>query len=115
MSRLWAISAGQWDAHAVQALAQREVGAIFDRLKEHYDFIIVDSSPVLTVADALSLGQYVDGVIFSVLRDVSQLPAVRAAYQRLASVGCHMLGTVFTGARGETLEFDTPYRLTASR
>ena len=46
------------------------------RLRGQFDFIIVDSCPVLPVADALLIGQHVDGVLFSIMQDVSQLPKV---------------------------------------
>jgi capsular exopolysaccharide synthesis family protein len=97
-SRLWLVPAGQWDSHAVQALAQEGVRGLFEELKKQFDFIIVDSCPVLPVADALALGQHVDAVIYTVLRDVSRGPAVQAAQQRLAALGVRSLGAVVIGA-----------------
>ena len=99
VSRLWIVPAGQWDAHALQALAQDTVSKLFEGLRDQYDFVIIDSSPVLPVADTLSLGQHVDGVIFSILRDVSRYPTIQAAQQRLASVDICLLGTVVLGAK----------------
>jgi hypothetical protein len=49
------------------------------------------------VADSLVISQHVDAVIFSILRDVSRLPMVYAAYLRLESLGVRILGTVVTG------------------
>jgi capsular exopolysaccharide synthesis family protein len=97
LSRLWLLPAGRCDAHAVQALAQDNVGAAFDRLKEQYDFIIIDACPVLPVADALLVGQHVDAALFAVLRDVSRVPAVLAAQQKLQSLGVRTLGAVVIG------------------
>ena len=91
------LPAGQADGLAIQALARDDVGAIIKVLREHFDFIIVDTSPVLAVADTMDVGQYVDGVVLSVLRGVSRLPAVYAAQQRLAALGIHVLGAVLTG------------------
>jgi hypothetical protein len=45
----------------------------------------------------MRVGQHVDGVIFSLLRDVSRLPRVEAAYQRLARLDIRMLGAVLNG------------------
>src|SRR5262249_49023191 len=101
LSRLWLMPAGQCDPHAVQALAQDGVHTVFNHLKEQFDFIIVDSSPVLPVADALLLGQYVDGVLVSVRRDVSRVPALHAARQRLEALSIPTLGAVVIGAVGE--------------
>jgi succinoglycan biosynthesis transport protein ExoP len=102
LSRLWLMPAGQWDSHAVQALAQDNVRSLLEALKQQYDFIIVDSCPVLPVADSLSLGQHVDGVLFSVLRDVSRVPALQAAQQRLSNLGIRTLGAVVIGTKNES-------------
>jgi capsular exopolysaccharide synthesis family protein len=101
LSRLWMLPAGVWDNHATQALAQDHVQAIFEELRGQYDFIIVDSCPVLPVVDSLLIAQHTDAVLFSVLRDTSQLPKVYAAHQRLASLGVRLLGAVVTGASGD--------------
>lgn len=98
LSRLWLMPAGNWDSHAVQALAQESVRSLFEQLKGQYDFIVVDSSPVLPVADTLLLGQHVDAAILSILRDVSRTPAVYAAQKRLNSLGIRTLGAVVIGA-----------------
>ena len=97
-SRLWVLPAGNWDSHALQALAQENVRSLFEELKQQYDFIIVDSPPVLPVTDTLMLGQHVDAALFAILRDVSRTPAVYAAQQKLAPLGIRLLGAVLLGA-----------------
>src|SRR5207253_9825400 len=87
---------------AIQALAQDEVQTLFFHFKEEYEFVIIDVSPVLPVADALVIGQHTDAVLFSVLRDVSKLPLVYEAQQRLAALGIRMLGAVVSGERART-------------
>jgi capsular exopolysaccharide synthesis family protein len=101
LGRLWVMPAGHFDSHAIQALAQDSVRGLFDELKQQYDFIIIDACPVLPVADALLLGQHVDGVIFSILRDVSRTPAVFAAQQKISSLAIRILGAVMIGGRNE--------------
>jgi len=98
-SRLWLMPAGRCDSHALQALAQDEVRGVFERLKRHYDFIIIDAAPVLPVADALLIGQHADAALFTILRDVSRVPAVHAAQQRLTTLGIRMLGAVVIGEK----------------
>jgi len=107
--RLWLLPAGKFDSHAVQALAQDGVRNVFERLKEEYDFIVIDTSPVLPVADALLVAQHADAALFAVLRDVSRIPAVQAAHQRLASLGVRMLGAVVIGEEPQTYGVPVPY------
>jgi capsular exopolysaccharide synthesis family protein len=95
--RLHMISAGLWDQSAVQALAQNELGVLLGKLKEDYDFIVIDSAPVLPVVDSLLIGRHVDGVLFSLMRGISQLAAVESAHHRLTSLNIPLLGAVVNG------------------
>jgi capsular exopolysaccharide synthesis family protein len=109
VSRLWLLPAGKFDSHAVQALAQDGVRNVFERLKEEYDFLVLDTSPVLPVADALLVAQHADAALFAVLRGVSRIPAVGAAHQRLAALGVRVLGAVMLGERPQTYGVPVPY------
>jgi polysaccharide biosynthesis transport protein len=80
-------------------LARDGLDDIFDKLKTDYDFIVVDSHPVLAATDSLVIGQYADAVLLSLLRDVSQTPRVYAACQRLNTLGIRILGAVVHGMK----------------
>jgi capsular exopolysaccharide synthesis family protein len=108
-SGLSLIPAGHCDELALQALAQDSFQKICEPLRAEFDFIVVDSAPVLPVADSLLVGQYVDGVIFSILYDVSRFPKVYAAHQRLEMLGIRMLGAVVSGAKVDDYGPDYQY------
>ena len=65
--------AGRWDRQAMAALANGAAGPLFKQLRERYDFVIVDSCPVLPVADTRFVSQHADAVVLSVFRDVSEV------------------------------------------
>jgi polysaccharide biosynthesis transport protein len=94
------LPAGCCDRQTLRLLAQGGLGPLFDRLKERFDFVIVDSSPVLPVADTLLIAQGVDAVLFSIMQEVSSKTKVSAAIQRLESLDVHLLGAVVTGTTG---------------
>ncbi len=97
---LWLIAAGQCSNRVVAALAQgHPLETLFNRLRGQFDFIVVDSCPVLPVADALLIGQHVDGVLISVLQDISQLPKVLNASERLSQLNIPLLGAVVNGVK----------------
>jgi Mrp family chromosome partitioning ATPase len=97
----------------MQIMTREEVLAIFEKLKGEYDFIVMDSHPVLAATDALVIGQYADAVLLSLLRDVSQTHRVFAACQRLATLGIRILGAVVNGTRPDDL-LGASYPATAS-
>ncbi|HTU16658.1 MAG TPA: polysaccharide biosynthesis tyrosine autokinase [Gemmataceae bacterium] len=95
------MAAGQWDREVLHALARDGVEGIFEKLQQEFDFIVIDSHPVLPATDSLLIGQRVDAAILSVLREVSQMPRVYAASQRLTTLGIRVLGAVVNGADPE--------------
>jgi capsular exopolysaccharide synthesis family protein len=105
------ITAGQSDSQAIQSLARGRIGELLQQFSESYEFVVIDSAPVLPVADAQLIGQHVDGVVVSVMRDVSRLPAVYAACERLGLLRIRILGAVVNGMQGnayQSLYYNTP-------
>jgi polysaccharide biosynthesis transport protein len=110
------LSAGQCDRQTIRLLSQGSLAPLFVRLKEQYEFVIVDTSPILLVADGLIIAQHVDAALFSIFRDVSSKTKVSAAAERLRSLGVRILGAVVTGAHGgkygsSFYDEDSPYTL----
>jgi capsular exopolysaccharide synthesis family protein len=101
VENLFVIPAGQWDREVMQALARDGLEGVFEKLQEEFDFIILDSHPVLLATDSLLLGRQADAVILSVMREVSQMPRVYAAAQQLTSLGIRVLGAVVNGGNPE--------------
>ena len=58
---------------------------------------MIDAVPVLAFADALLLGRQSDAVLLATMRDVSQMPRVADATERLRSIGSTLLGAVVNG------------------
>jgi capsular exopolysaccharide synthesis family protein len=94
---LWLLSAGHCDMDAIHALATDQPQPIFEKLREEFDFIIVDGAPVLGLSDSISIGQHVDGAILTVLRDHSEVRKVYQSIELLKSMGIRLLGSVVNG------------------
>jgi capsular exopolysaccharide synthesis family protein len=94
------LPAGQWSDETAAALNQGQAAVLFEQFRQQFDIIVVDSSPVLPVADALLIGQQVDGVVLSVLCEVSRLNNLYAAWQRVQEHGGQPLGVVINGVSG---------------
>jgi capsular exopolysaccharide synthesis family protein len=107
---LWIIPAGQCSSATIAALAQgHPMETLFNRLRGQFDFIIVDSCPVLPVADALLIGQHVDGVVFSIMQDISQLPKVMTASEKLNQLNIPLVGAVVNGIKQDVYSYGYNY------
>ncbi len=91
------IPAGLFHPSLPQILAGNTWRELKTRLETDYDYVIVDTPPLLPVADALLLARHVDGVLLALLSDVSRLGAVAEARDRLTAVGTNILGVVVNG------------------
>lgn len=76
------------------------------RLAENYDYVLMDTPPVGMVADAMSLNQIADSVLFVMRYDNATLSVIRDALERLDKsgtrvVGCVVNGVTSAGRKGE--------------
>ena len=94
---LFLLPAGHWDREVVQELAKSGVTSIFEKLRSDFDFVVVDSHPVLPATDSLLIAQQVDAVILSLMRDVSQMHLVHDACKQLSTLGIRVFGAVVNG------------------
>lgn len=91
---LFFLPAGQLNEGAMAMLSMDGMRRLFRVLRKRFEIIIVDTAPVLPVADTLLIAKHVDAAILSVLKDVSRMPKVVAAQERLNSLGVRILGAV---------------------
>jgi capsular exopolysaccharide synthesis family protein len=94
---LHVIPAGHWTADTPQNLVTAPLSQLFAVWREQYEFVILDSSPVLPVTDTLLLARHVDGVILSLLQGVSRLSQANEVCERLQSLGVNVLGVIVNG------------------
>jgi capsular exopolysaccharide synthesis family protein len=73
--------------------SERMRGALAD-LRESYDFVILDSPPVLPVTDAVVLGREADGTVLVVKGHDTPRELVRRARDQLLLANVHLLGAV---------------------
>jgi len=94
---LFAVTGGTCDYAAITALSRPELAKVIKGFRESFDHVVIDAGPVLAFADALLLGQLSDVALVATMRDVSRVPLVIAAVDKLRGVGVRVLGTVVNG------------------
>jgi capsular exopolysaccharide synthesis family protein len=79
-------------------IANGQFSACLDRWRKTYDLVLLDSSPVLPVADARILSRQADGTVFVVREGHCQREDVVEALACLGASGGKLLGIVYSGA-----------------
>ena len=99
------LSAGNPAKNPGRLIQGARFGEMIDRLRRAFDVILIDTSPVLPVPDALILGKKADGVILAARYDESRMPQVEHASRLVTSAGIPVLGVVLNGMRGGSMPY----------
>lgn len=94
VKRITYIPSGRIPPNPAELLGSLEMASLLDELSARYDYVIIDSPPVLPVTDAVILARYVDGVVLVVKSGNTPRRVVRDATQRLRVAGARFLGTI---------------------
>ena len=70
---------------------------VLDHAKKGFDYVLLDSCPVLAVTDTLLLAALVDGVVFIVRAHITPHGIARQSLIRLERAGSRTLGVVLNG------------------
>lgn len=107
VENLHVVTAGSTPPQPVDLLNNPSFRALLETWKKEYQYILIDSPPVLVAADAAVLATVADGVLYLIRANRTHSEAAAAAKQRLVDVGAKMLGGILNGAR---LEMERGYR-----
>lgn len=91
-----AMSAGPIPPNAAELLTGNRLQVLLERLLETYDHVVIDSPPVMGLADAPLIASRVEGVIYAIESHGIRSSLVRTALSRLANANAHILGGVLT-------------------
>jgi capsular exopolysaccharide synthesis family protein len=91
-----AMSAGPIPPNAAELLTGNRLSVLIQRLLERYDHVVIDSPPVMGLADAPLIASKVEGVIYAVESHGIRSSMVKTALSRLVSANARVLGGVLT-------------------
>lgn len=80
--------------NAADILSSQGFVDFLTKAREQYDFIIIDTPPVLIVPDARIVAQHCDAVLFTVKWDSTQKSQVKEAVHMFRSVGVEINGAI---------------------
>ena len=94
---LFAISAGTLPPNPAELLGSDEMKNVMAELEKQFDFIVIDTSPINIVSDALVLSKLVDGVAIIVKQNKSSHPSVKDAVAKLKFAEANIIGFIING------------------
>jgi tyrosine-protein kinase Etk/Wzc len=96
---LYYITAGSLIQDSTELFYSKEIGILFKEIRNNFDFIIVDSAPIVPVIDSEILAKYVDGIILVVSADKTDVKLLNKAINIIKVMGTPFLGTILNNFR----------------
>ena len=91
---LWVLASGPNPPNPAELLSSPAMEDLLKKLKTRFDYLVLDSPPLLAVTDATVLSAIVDGVVLVVESGVTPRNAVIRSFRMLHDAGGRVLGTV---------------------
>jgi capsular exopolysaccharide synthesis family protein len=90
------LTSGAVPPNPSELLGSMAAKKVLDELRSHFDYVVIDSSPLLAVTDAAILAAGADGVLVVARYAETKREQLAHAVGSLRSVGAPVLGAVFT-------------------
>ena len=90
------ITSGPIPPNAAELLTSNRLQKLISELLEQFDHVVIDSPPVMGLADAPLIASRVEGVVYAVESHGIRASLVATAVERLVSANAHVIGGVLT-------------------
>jgi succinoglycan biosynthesis transport protein ExoP len=91
---LWLMASGHIPPNPAELLGSRRYLDLMSSLDAHFDWVVLDTPPVLVVADSSIVANHSSGVVFVVASDKTNRHAAREAVEQLEGSNAHIVGTI---------------------
>lgn len=99
VENLTILTSGPVPPNPAELLNSQRVWDFWPVLLEHFDYVLVDSPPVLAVTDASILAPQMDGVIIVTRYGLTRKEQVREARDQFMKAKAHIIGVVLNQAK----------------
>lgn len=110
ISNLFVLNCGSTPPNPTELVGSKRMDETLAALKDRYDFILIDSPPVMPVSDAVILSRMVDGVVLVVRSKETKKHIVKAAVSQLGNGHGKILGVVLNGVDIRSAEYKDYYQ-----
>lgn len=104
------VAAGTLVSQAAELVGSSRFGAVLEFMEKHYDIVVIDTPPVMAVADAAILAHRTSGVLFVVAADTTSRHAAQSALEQLDRARGRFLGAVLNRVDADQAKYSyVPY------
>lgn len=109
LPNLWILPSGRIPPNPSELLGGKRMDDLLARLRRDYDYVLIDTPPVVSTTDAGVLSPRVDGTVLVVRMERTPREVARHAVELLRKARANLVGSVLTGVEGAQDAYYYPY------
>ncbi len=110
VANLWLLPRGATTQRSSEFFIGPVMEKFLQETNKEYDYVLIDTAPVMAADDVTSLAPRVDGVIFVIRAEFTSARVARAALDMLYQRKSRVLGLVFNSVRATGSDYYSYYR-----
>jgi capsular exopolysaccharide synthesis family protein len=91
---LWAMPAGMIPPNPAELLGSARFKELMTTLGEHFDWVIIDTPPVMAVTDSAIVAHVANGVVFVIGSEMTSRQTAQRAIEQLGNARAKFLGAI---------------------
>lgn len=107
---LWIVCTGMIPPNPSELLSSERMRKFVEQCAKYYDYVIVDTPPINTVADAQIISAYVDGVVVIAKSASTTSDDLSAALEAIDSAGGNLCGVVLNDLNMKSTRYSYRYK-----
>lgn len=107
---LWLLASGPLPPNPAELLSTQKMADLFRVFAEHADYVVIDSPPLLPVADPMVLSNYADGILLVAGANQLRRRQLERALEIASTSKTELFGVVLNGVTNDlTYSYKDPY------
>ena len=107
---LWIVCTGTIPPNPSELLSSDRMKQFVEQCEQNYDFVIIDTPPINTVADAQIISTYVDGVLLIAKSGDTTTDDLSTAIELVNSAGGNICGVVLNDLNMKSAKYSYKYK-----
>jgi capsular exopolysaccharide synthesis family protein len=110
IENLSVLTAGKIPPNPAELLSSSRMDKLLDFVREHYDYVFIDTPPINIVTDSTLFAQKITGYILIVKSDTTNITDVKATVSGLEQIEANILGFILNDVNSDRKKYYSYYR-----
>lgn len=91
------LTTGSIPSNPSEILGSNSMKHLLEEMEKDYDYVLIDTAPIIAVTDPLVIATYIDGVILVIRADSTPVDLVRSSVDKLEKINAKIIGSILNG------------------